>query len=93
MPNYSTDGLAYFAKNSDRSPNEPLLTLRVPAANHKPDTMLQCTYIAIPQVKHTREIIICKPSWMWGAEMGVNDARVAIGNEAVFTKARRGKPF
>ena len=92
MPNYSTDGLAYFAKNSDRSPNEPLLTLRVPAANHKPGTMLQCTYIAIPQVEHTREIIICKPSWMWGAEMGVNDARVAIGNEAVFTKAKRGKP-
>jgi len=92
MPNYSTDGLGYFAKNSDRSPNEPLLTLRVPAASHQPGTMLQCTYIAIPQVEQTREIIICRPSWMWGAEMGVNDARVAIGNEAVFTKAKRGEP-
>jgi len=53
--------------------------------------MLRCTYIDIPQVEQTRGMVICKPSWMWGAEMGVNDARVAIGNEAVFTKAKRGK--
>ena len=92
LPSFSSDGLSYFAKNSDRSPNEPLLTLRIPAATHEPDTMLRCTYIEIPQVAQTREIIICKPSWIWGAEMGVNDARVAIGNEAVFTKAKRGSP-
>jgi len=92
MPSFSSDGQSHFAKNSDRSPNEPLLTLRVPAMRHVPGTTLRCTYIEIPQVEQTREIIICKPSWMWGAEMGVNDARVAIGNEAVFTKAKRGKP-
>ncbi|MCL2605932.1 MAG: peptidase U34 [Coriobacteriia bacterium] len=92
MSGFSSDGLGYFAKNSDRSPNEPLLALRVPAMRHAPGTTLKCTYIDIPQVEQTREIIICKPSWMWGAEMGVNDARVAIGNEAVFTKAKRGKP-
>ncbi len=92
MPSWSSDGLSYFAKNSDRSPNEPLLTLRVPAMSYEPGTVLNCTYIDIPQVEQTREIIICKPSWMWGAEMGVNDANVAIGNEAVFTKAKKGKP-
>ena len=92
MSGYSDCGLTYFAKNSDRSPNEPLLTLRFPAAYHEPGTTLRCTYIDIPQALQTREIIICKPSWIWGAEMGVNDARVAIGNEAVFTRARRGEP-
>jgi len=77
----------YFAKNSDRSPNEPHLILRVPAQHHAPGTMLQCTYISIPQAEYTREAILCKPSWIWGAEMGVNEAGVAIGNEAVFTKS------
>ena len=92
LASWSSDGQCYFAKNSDRSPNEPLLTLRVPAQRHEPGAALRCTYIEISQVEQTREMMLCKPSWTWGAEMGVNDARVAIGNEAVFTRAKRGKP-
>jgi len=78
----------YFAKNSDRSPNEPHLVLRVPGQLHAPGSQVQCTYIAIPQADYTRETILCKPSWIWGAEMGVNGAGVVIGNEAVFTKSK-----
>jgi len=78
----------YFAKNSDRSPNEPHLVLRVPERRCAPGESVQCTYIGIPQAQYTREMILCKPSWMWGAEMGVNGAGVAIGNEAVFTKSK-----
>jgi len=92
LPSWSSGSPCYFAKNSDRSPNEPLLTLRIPAQHHEPGATLRCTYIEIDQVEQTREMILCKPSWTWGAEMGVNDARVAIGNEAVFTTAKRGKP-
>ncbi|MCL2654699.1 MAG: peptidase U34 [Coriobacteriia bacterium] len=92
LANWSSDGQCYFAKNSDRSPNEPLLTLRIAAQRHEPGARLRCTYVEIDQVEQTREMILCKPSWTWGAEMGVNDARVAIGNEAVFTKAKRGAP-
>ena len=86
----SKTGEAIFAKNSDRSPNEPHLVIRIPAQNHASASQVQLTYITIPQAEHTLETILCKPSWTWGAEMGVNSASVAIGNEAVFTKAKRG---
>ena len=89
---YSEDHVTYFAKNSDRSPNEPHLVVHVPAKQYPKGSTVSCTYISIPQAEYTHEAILCKPSWMWGAEMGVNDARVAIGNETVFTRAKRGEP-
>ena len=46
----------------------------------------QCTYIEIPQVEKTHAVILSKPAWMWGAEMGSNEQGVCIGNEAVWTK-------
>ncbi|KAA8578544.1 hypothetical protein FQN60_005312, partial [Etheostoma spectabile] len=48
--------------------------------------MLECTYIQIPQVEHTHAVVLSKPAWMWGAEMGANDQGVCIGNEAVWTR-------
>ncbi len=85
-----TGGDMLFAKNSDRSPNEPHLVARVPAADHPQGSTVKLTYITIPQAAHTLEAVLCKPSWTWGAEMGVNEAGLAIGNEAVFTRAKRG---
>lgn len=83
-------GSTLFAKNSDRSPNEPHLVIRCKEQEYKKDSEVKLTYITIPQAEHTLEVILCKPSWTWGAEMGVNSASVAIGNEAVFTKAKHG---
>lgn len=81
---------ALFAKNSDRSPNEPQLIELIPPKTHGEKT-LKATYIEVEQVKETYGLLLSRPSWMWGGEMGLNDCGVAIGNEAVFTKGKYGK--
>lgn len=44
-----------------------------PAADHAPGSTVRCTYIEVPQVPHTFGIVLSRPTWMWGAEMGAND--------------------
>ncbi|HEC21574.1 MAG TPA: peptidase U34 [Chloroflexi bacterium] len=82
----TADGVTLFGKNSDREPNEAHHLLRIPAAEHPPGSTVRCTYIEIPQVERTYEVLLAKPFWIWGAEMGANEHGLVIGNEAVFTK-------
>ena len=82
----TADGVAVFAKNSDRPPNEGQFLKYIPAKDHPQGSTVKCTYIEIPQVAHTNAVLLSKPYWIWGAEMGVNDQNVVIGNEAVFPK-------
>lgn len=81
-----------FAKNSDRDPDEAQLIDWVPAAEHRAGALVQCTWIRVPQVRSTRAVLLSRPWWMWGAEMGANDRGLVIGNEAVFTRRHRSEP-
>jgi dipeptidase len=80
------DGAVIFGKNSDREPNEAQVLEYQPARLFSAAETVQCTYRTIPQVKETYAVILCRPFWMWGAEMGANEKGVVIGNEAVFTR-------
>uniref|UniRef100_F7H4J4 Secernin 1 n=1 Tax=Callithrix jacchus TaxID=9483 RepID=F7H4J4_CALJA len=46
----------------------------------------KCTYISIDQVPRTHAIMISRPAWLWGAEMGANEHGVCIANEAMSTR-------
>lgn len=77
-------GELLFAKNSDREANEAQALVHMPSARHEPGAQVACTYISVPQVAETYGVLLSKPYWMWGAEMGANDKGLVIGNEAVF---------
>ena len=92
LGNSTKDGKVIFAKNSDRQPNEPHLMIRIPRQKYPEGAKVKCTYITIDQVRETFDVLLLKPSWMWGAEMGANEFGLNIGNEAVFTKVKQGPP-
>lgn len=80
----TADGVALFAKNSDRPPSEvQVLEWSSSRVDRSP---LRATYVDVPaHPKATIAAVISRPTWGWGAEHGVNVAGVAIGNEAIYT--------
>ncbi len=86
LGNTTADGHVMLAKNSDREPNEAQWLQFVPRADHQPGERVHCTYIDVPQVEATHAVLLSRPFWMWGCEMGINEHGVTIGNEAVFTR-------
>ena len=90
MGNSTRDKSVIFAKNSDRQPNEPHIMIRVPRKNYKKGGKVKLTYIEIDQAEETYEVLLLKPSWIWGCEMGCNEFGLNIGNEAVFTREKYG---
>ncbi|KAK7804435.1 hypothetical protein U0070_017048 [Myodes glareolus] len=91
VPPASAIPAVIFAKNSDRPRDEVQEVVFIPAGTHTPGSRLQCTYIEVEQVWKTHAVILSRPSWLWGAEMGANEHGVCIGNEAVWTKEPVGE--
>lgn len=86
LGNATVDGSVIFGKNSDREPNEAHYVTIIPRATHPKGSVIRCTYVDIPQVKETHAVLLGKPCWLWGAEMGANEHGLVIGNTAVFTR-------
>jgi len=80
------DNSVIFGKNSDRRISEAQIITFSPHNKYSKEQDLKCTYISIPQVSETNAVILSKPFWVWGAEMGANEYGVVIGNEAIATK-------
>jgi secernin len=88
----TADNSVIFGKNSDRPYDERQPLVFFPRKKFPSNSTIKCTHITIPQVDQTYAILLSKPSWMWGGEMGTNEFGVTIGNEAVWTKEPyRGK--
>ncbi|XP_041366461.1 secernin-1-like [Gigantopelta aegis] len=85
LPPATSDGCVLFGKNSNRPPSEVQEVVYYASKTHDNDSKLQCTFVEIDQVCHTHAVILSKPGWTWGAEMGANEHGVCIGNTAVWT--------
>ncbi len=81
-----TDDGVLLAKNSDRDPDEAQQLRWHAATDHDPGATVRTTWSSVPQVGRTRAVLLSRPWWMWGAEVGANEHGVVIGNEAVFTR-------
>lgn len=72
----------FFAKNSDRPVNEAQVVRSYPPRQR--GSSLKTQYLQIPD-DGAFGVVLSQPEWLWGAEHGINENKVAIGNEKIYT--------
>jgi secernin len=72
-----------FAKNSDRAPGE-VQVVQAFGPRSPAGSPLRTQYLKIGDTG-AHATFLSRPTWLWGAEHGVNEHGVAIGNERVPT--------
>ena len=77
--------ITVFGKNSDR-PNDETHEVVYFAKQTNSNEILKCQYLTIPQVPTTYSVVLSRPAWLWGCEMGANEWGLCAGNEAVWTR-------
>ncbi|HET7839805.1 MAG TPA: hypothetical protein VFL04_08590, partial [Rectinemataceae bacterium] len=88
-PGSCRGGRSWFGKNSDRRPDEPQAVII--QGRRGAGSTLSFAGSEYSQVDDGLAYVLSRPSWMAGGEMGVNEAGVAIGNEAVFSRLHARK--
>jgi secernin len=89
-------GENFFAKNSDRDEGEPQFIFFADSSNKNfdeiPEFKSQYQNESLPLINKLKATLpnnipalLSRPSWIWGAEIGINKHGVTIGNEAVFS--------
>lgn len=79
---------AWFAKTSDRPPSEVQLIRSLPA--RAAGAELHTQYLDLgTDPGACRLTVAAQPTWLWGLETGINEHRLAVGNETVYTTADR----
>ncbi len=91
-PDASPDGSVYFAKNSNRLPGECQLVVTLPPVERDAESVLHCTHLTITQEPRRYGVVLSKPWWAWGGEMGANDQGVVIGCEPLNTRDHESEP-
>jgi secernin len=74
-----------FAKNSDRPPNEAQVVESRPRRISGSGTgTVETQYLSLPD-PGAAAAVVSRPTWLRGCEHGLNEHRVAVGNEKIWT--------